>query len=439
MKTFLLFFISGLMMVSGCCSGKNVTENSTSQQAGVAEARPSGSKAVLTNEKTAVNDLSVMDTWQNEMTAFAFRFFNMQSETAKGKGFCVSPVSLQVSLGMAYAGARTETAKQMAKALGFSEDTDQFLKEIGEYYSFLKKSETDTSLQFSAANRIYVEQTYKLLETYKTALKQYFGGSFETVDFLYHAPDAEDLINKWVEKNTCNRIKQLIPKGLLDSSTLMVLVNALYFKADWKTAFDETKSAKMLFYKNSKETTEKKFMKSEFRQLGYAKYRHWQVAEFQYKSPAFSFLVILPDESSAENIKERIPNAADYQQMLKALRIVKVYVEIPSFRIESSFELESMMKQMGMPLAFTDNADFSGIAGRRDIKISKILQKVFFEITEKGSEAAAATAVVMVRTTSVADIPDPVVNFIVNRPFIFILKENTYQTPLFIGQFTGNE
>jgi len=374
------------------------------------------------------------------MIDFAFRFYRFQSEAKGNENICVSPVSLQIALGMTYAGAKNLTAKEMSDVLGFSEDMNLFLKEMSVYHQHLKSAEENQDITFSLANRIYVEQTYKLLEAFMSDMDKHFGGSFEVVDFMNNPREAEKIINKWVETVTNERIKQLIPDGMLKSSTLMVLVNAIYFKSQWKYAFDEELTEEMGFYAGERGRVERMFMKGELKNIRYAAYKQWQVLELPYVTEDFSFLVVLPNKSTATDLNTRIPDGDDYLEMLSMLSPHHVYVELPKFKVESAFELEKMMAQMGMPLAFTDDADFSGMSGKRDIKIDKILQKVFFEITEKGSEAAAATAVVMVRITSVSPGQDrEPIRFIANRPFIFILKENKYNTPLFIGQYVGKE
>jgi serpin B len=430
MKTqFLLVCILTALTIGAC---KVAGKSSDKKDAGQGTSLSSDSKGEISHSMR-----KNYDHVQQSMTDFAFRFFQFQSREKVTENFCISPVSLQIALGMTYPGARHETAEQMRSVLGFDQDIEKFLTEIGAYAEHLRRSEADTGFEFAFANRIYVEQTYDLLKSYTEQLQKYFAGSFETVDFLFKADAAELVINKWVEQTTKNRIRELIPKGLLDSSTLMVLVNAIYFKSDWKIGFDEKLTAEKPFYFGDGSSDDLKFMIAMREQMNYAFYGDWQVLEIPYITEDFSFLVILPAKSTVKNLSSLVPDAEDYEKMIRALQPNEVYMEIPRFKIESSYKLEEMMMNMGMPLAFSDDADFSGISGRRDIKISKILQKVFFEVTEKGSEAAAATAVVMIRTTSVAPEMKEPVTFIANRPFIFILKENAFHTPLFMGQFAG--
>jgi len=406
---------------------------------------PVANEQSLTSLQSVTTDPSVSDDSQNEkllsmdqsMIDFAFRFYTFQSGIYQNKNFCVSPVSLQIALGMTYPGARNVTAEQMSKTLGFSADMDAFLKDMGGYYRQLKKSEKDTAFEFAIANRIYVEKTYKLLEPYRLSMNQFFDGAFEEVDFINLASEAEKKINMWVEDQTRKRITQLIPDGLLDSSTLMVLVNAIYFKSAWRNPFEESQSKELPFWAGERGKIDVKYMTGKKEGLKYVKYKQWQVLEIPYVTHDFSFIIILPEKSTGTDLHKHIPTAEEYVEMLKNMRYEDVYAEIPMFKMESSFSLEAMMSNMGMPIAFTNSADFSGMSGHKDIKISKILQKVFIEVNEKGSEAAAATAVIMVRTTSVAPTPKDPVRFIAKHPFIFILKENNTHTPLFIGQYVG--
>ncbi len=428
------FFLLISISFFSCKSQKETTEKDSQIETTIAKSDNQPSVNVQ-NQPQTKNKTSM----EQSMIDFAFRFYKFQSEANLNSNLCVSPVSLQIALGMTYPGAKNLTAQQMNETLGFDEEINVFLKQMGAYYKTLKNYEHDTSYEFSIANRVYVEQTYQILNSFINSLYEYFGSSFEQVDFLKHAPKAEELINKWVEEQTINRIKQLIPKGLLDSSTLMVLVNAIYFKSAWKFPFEESQSKVLPFWADERDKIDVKYMTGKKEGLKYMKYAQWQVLEMPYSTSDFSFIIILPEKSTASDLHTRIPTSDDYMKMISNLRYEEIYAEIPMFRMESSYKLEEMMSDMGMPVAFTDAADFSGISGKRDIKISKILQKVFIQVNEKGSEAAAATAVVMIRTTSVAPVYKEPVRFIANHPFIFILKENTYHTPLFIGQYVGND
>jgi serpin B len=153
----------------------------------------------------------------------------------------------------------------------------------------------------------------------------------------------------------------------------------------------------------------------------------------EYVSNDLSLLFILPVESNIDNISDVVLNGEQYKKICNSLRYEEVHIEIPKFKIESSFNLSQMLKKMGMSSAFS-NADFSGISQNNNLQISQVLQKVFFEVDEKGTEAAAATAMI-VQTTAFIQNPNPTYEFIANRPFFYVLKENKYNTPLFIGQF----
>jgi len=167
----------------------------------------------------------------------------------------------------------------------------------------------------------------------------------------------------------------------------------------------------------------------------YTEYEGSQVLELPYTTPDLSLIIILPKNSNSENLCSAIPNIDAYQEICKNLIYDDVYMEIPKFKTESSYQLAQLLREMGVVDAF-GGADFSGMTETNDLKISEVIQKVFFEIDEKGSEAAAATAIVMVETSSAYEPEiDGFIEFIANKPFIYIIKENKYNTPLFIGQF----
>lgn len=436
-----IFFIIILSVFIGGCKPKEHTADSNTIKSNNKDIVP-----VDANQTAVHCDDSVVSKPQQSknsadfmysLTDFSLQFFQLNSKKEMQKSFCISPASLELALSLVYAGARNETAVQMSEVLGLPLDHSAFLFKVGQYYSSLKSSENDTMLDFSVANRVYTERTFKLLDTYMNELTSYFGGNFEKADFIHHADIETNTINAWVEEVTRTRIKQLIPQGILNSDTKMVLVNALYFKADWKTAFDESATQEKSFYAGERQKVELAFMQAEFDQVGYAETGQWQVLELPYQSKAFSLLIFLPRQSSASNIHSKVPDVDEYYQALKTIRIQKVRVEIPKFKTESSFSFIEHLQTMGLTLPFSGSADFSGISGNNNIMISHILQKVFFEINEKGSEAAAATAIIITVTSMVPNVEIEIPTFIANRPFIYILKENTYHTPLFIGQFVG--
>jgi serpin B len=218
--------------------------------------------------------------------------------------------------------------------------------------------------------------------------------------------------------------------------TRMVLANAIYIKSDWRYPFEEESNIQKEFHAINGRIATTEFMTQRESRIPYLKLDDRKVIQLPYTSPHLSLMIILPDEKTVTDISTYIPDAGQYKEMIDNIRPQDVYMEIPKFKLESQFSLSDHLKEMGMEKAFDSRADFSGIGGQRDLFISAILQKVFFEIDEKGSEAAAATAIIVTTTALMPGFEEPM-EFIADRPFIFILKENQFNTPLFVGQFVS--
>ncbi len=371
------------------------------------------------------------------LTNFSLDMFKMLGDEEAGKSIAYSPVSLHLAFGMVYAGAENKTADEISQIIGFDRDMPLFYKYFGDYHNYLKNMSNDTALDFNLANRVFLERNFEILNQYRQNVAKYFDGAFEQMDFVKKPRESEKYINDWVEEMTKSRIKDLLPQGTIDPITRMILVNAIYIKSEWKFPFEENRTTEKDFYFFDSASTKRDFMSQKRDGVKYTEINSKQVIELEYTSPELSLLIILPSESTSENITNSVPSTEEYYEIISSMRHREVLMEIPKFKTESTFSLKETLMKAGMESPFID-ADFSGITGGRDLEISQVIQKVFFEIDEKGSEAAAATAIVMRLTSAGPDMrPPDYVRFIADRPFIYILKENTYHTPLFIGQFTG--
>lgn len=364
----------------------------------------------------------------------SFTLFKNLSDFQNEENISYSPISLNLAFGMIYSGAVNNTAKEISKTLCYNEDIKTFNKEFEKLFKTLKQLENDTLMQFAIANRIYFEQSFKIKEDYLKTVNSYGEENIlQKADFQNNAPKEEEAINDWVFDFTNQRIDNLIPKSSLDKYTKMVLVSALYFKSDWKYQFNEYATKKNKFYSTKEQISDKYFMTQRFNNnIRYYKTKNTQVLELPYKTKNISLLIILPDNSNINNINSYIPKAEEYLNICKNLSNSFVYVELPKFKTESTFELSGYLQKMGIKTAFS-NSDFSGISNDNTLKISAVLQKVFFELNETGTEAAAATAILM-KTTSLHTNAQEPIQFIANRPFIYILKDNNLEIPLFIGK-----
>jgi serpin B len=250
------------------------------------------------------------------------------------------------------------------------------------------------------------------------------------VDFITATENARKTINAWVEKKTNGKIKDLISPGVLDSMTRLVLTNAIYFKGNWAKQFKENRTQDAPFTLADGKKIEVAMMnqKAEF---GYMETDTFQALELPYVDEELSMVILLPKEIDALNEFEKALTTENLNQRLAEIHKCEVVVFVPKFKTTSQFSLADVLKSMGMKDAFSSDADFSGINGKRDLFISAVIHKAFVEVNEEGTEAAAATGVVM-RLTSVGPAAIPV--FRADHPFLFLIRDNLSGSILFIGR-----
>ncbi len=369
-----------------------------------------------------------------KMNTFSLGFYKTLSSSRANDNFSFSPASLNMALAVAYSGARNETQKQMSTVLGFDTSHDTFHQKYHDYFSGVMQISKDTLVEFNVANRIFLEESFDVRDEYVNQVQQWHAGAFEKIDFRENPRQAENRINTWVEEMTRERIQNLIPPGSLSQLTRLVLVNAIYMKSAWKYPFDKNRTQEKEFRSASGDTVAARFMIQRKSGIPYYEHERFIAMELPYATNELSLILIRPNERNVPDLSLFVPDGALYSEILAGLQPETVKMEIPLFKIESSFSLSSDLKSKGMDQVFNQQADFSGIAENKDLFISEVFQKVFIEIDEKGAEAAAATGAVMVTTSMPVD-PPRIKEFIADRPFLFILKENRFNTPLFIGQY----
>lgn len=394
-------------------------------------------KEITANKETDNNINNPSEELTKTIINPSFNIFKAVCENEGNKSCSFSPASLNLAFAMVYSGTAINTKKEISKVLGFNENQEYFNKDIKKYFLQLKNFEKDTTMEFSVANRIYFDKTFTLKEKYVENILSYAGKELlEEVDFLKNAPKVENDINQWVSQTTRDRIKKLIPAGALGSSTKTVLVNAIYFKSNWLYTFDKNLTEEKKFNISKDESKNIAFMKKTLKNgISFYQNDNIKAIELPYKTNNISLIIILPKNSTSENINDYIPNEEQYFEICDNLTNTPVKIELPKFKTESSFELSKLLMSQGMVEVF-QKGDFSNMSNDKSLKISAVFQKVFFEVDEKGSEAAAATAI-LIRTTSIHNnVEVKYEEFIADHPFIYILKENLNNTPLFIGKFS---
>lgn len=339
----------------------------------------------------------------------------------------MSSYSVSSVVSMALVGARGATADQMRKGLSLPAD-EHLHNGYKEVLPLLKSNENFT---LDTANKMFVHEGYKLLDEFLQTTKTHFFASPETTNFG-DSEAARSQINSWVEDQTNKRIKDLIPSGVLNALTRLVLVNAVYFKGDWASQFNPKATKKSKFHVTDSKEVEVNMMhmEKEFK-VNLIKDLNAMAMELPYKGDRLSMVILLPKEKFGLADMEKKLEGFDLHG-LDMGRKHKLQVSLPRFKLETSHDLVDALKNLGLKDMFEDKADFSGISGTRDLQVSSVVQKAFIEVNEEGSEAAAATGMVMMMRS----MPMPPQPFICDHPFMFFIKDNLTGMILFAGRVT---
>lgn len=335
----------------------------------------------------------------------------------------VSPYSVHAALGLAASGARGTTRDELLKALHLSGEGDKALAvgDMGRYYAQARKD-----VKLSVANALWARKGYNWRPEFRDLQQTRFGTGLQEADFVSQPEAERQRINKWVEDQTNDRIKNLLQPPHVTSNTTMVLVNAIYFKGTWKTKFDVTKTGAGVFHTADDQRIDVTMMYSDMK-CGYARSEDVSMAELPYAGGELSMVVLvprLPDGLPALEKKLTHDNLKKWLADLKDRGSLEVM--LPKFKLESRFELVPAIKALGVRAAFA-NADFTGMAEGDFAPLTGIVHKAFVDVNEEGTEAAAATAVVRADSA----FPPP---FVVNRPFLFLIRDAQKGTILFMGR-----
>ena len=351
-------------------------------------------------------------------TDFAFDLY-AQLKDQDGNLF-FSPYSISTAMAMTYAGANGETAEQIAQTLHFLPNQSTFRDTFGKIIKQLNEQGQKGDYQLSIANALWAQKDYPFITFFIDINRLYYHAGLENVDFVNETEKTRQQINQWVEDKTNEKIKNLIPQGALDAMTRLVLTNAIYFKGDWAIQFDNDNTEDEDFFVSPDKTVTAPLMYQK-EVLKYAQTDTLQLLEMAYKGNDLSMVVLLPKEKDGLAGLEKELNAENLAAWQKKMYKKEVLVYLPKFKMTSQFGLTDTLKKMGMPDAFDiSKADFSGMTGNKDLFISAILHKAFVEVNEKGTEAAAATGVMMA-ASAVIEVPV----FRADHPFVFIIKDNT--------------
>lgn len=376
-------------------------------------------------------DAARMDSLVRGNNAFALDLYR-SLRTSDGN-LILSPYSISLALAMTYAGARGETESQMADALHFSgQDVHVAFNALD--LELAKQgqggSKDQTPLQLNIANAVWAEQTYPFVQEFLDTVALNYGAGIRLADFVNQYEPIRKEINGWVEDQTKDKIKDLIPQGVLNPDTRMVLVNAIYFKADWLTKFDPNSTYDAPFHLLDGSETQVKMMSEGLTGIPYVSGDGYQAVELPYAGQTAAMTIIVPDEGNFAAFESAF-DAAKLDEILNTMEFTSVQLGLPKFTFESQFSLPNQLSALGMTDAFDPNrADFSGMTGNRDLFISDVIHKAFVAVDEKGTEAAAATAVIM----ELAMAPMFETTLTVDRPFIFLIRDTVSGQILFMGR-----
>jgi len=365
-------------------------------------------------------------------SAFAFELYQALREE-EGNLF-YSPHSISVALAMTYAGARNQTAEQMADTLQFLLEQERLHPAFNWLDAELAsrgegaEGKDEEGFRLNIVNAIWGQKDYSFLSTFLDVLAENYGAGLRILDFINETEESRLAINQWVSDQTEGRIKDLIPQDAIDALTRLVLTNAIYFNAAWENPFDEDMTADGPFYLLDDGQVSVPMMK-QTESFGYTEGEGYQAVELLYDGCELSMVIFLPEAGNFEAFEEGL----QFQQVcdiISGLQSTGVTLTMPRFEFDSAFSLKDTLAGMGMPVAFSGEADFSGMTGNRDLFISKVVHKAFVSVDEAGTEAAAATAVIMPESGP----PEPTVEVTIDHPFIFLIRDIETGAILFVGR-----
>ncbi|XP_049638039.1 serpin B10-like [Suncus etruscus] len=393
-----------------------------------------------------------MDSLAKSINQFALEFSKKLAETHEGKNIFFSPWGISTALAMVYLGTKGTTAAQMAQVLQFDQDQDVKSPEsekkrkmdfnsgqVGEIPSGFQKLISEVNNPSSAyilktANGIYGEKTYPFHNKYLEDIQTYFGAKLQSVNFVEESGKIRKEINSWVEKQTEGKIPDLLPEDALDSTTRMVLVNALYFKGLWEHQFSvqDTTEKPFRINKTTSKPVPMMFMKKKLEVFHIEKPPAMGL-QLYYKNRDLSMFIILPENICGLN---QLEEALTYEQLSEwtsadMMEMYTVELTLPKFKLEESYDLKTTLTSMGMKDVFIQGkADFSGMSEDRNLSLSNVFHKAFVEINEQGTEAAAGSAGEIGLRIRL-----PTIEFNVDHPFIFFIRHNQTNNILFYGRF----
>jgi len=363
-------------------------------------------------------------------TAFALDLYRSLKSTAPN--VFISPYSISTCLAITYGGARGDTAKQMAQVLHFGKDPRKVHASFGDLQRQLNEAGRQEGIQLSVANALWGQQGHAFLPPFLNVARGQYQANLNQADFKTGAEPARAEINRWVAQKTQERIKDLLPPGSVDSLTRLVLANAIYFKGVWAVPFPAAATRPLPFYLSATNQVQAPLMR-QVGSFGYTEDSDLQVVELPYSGNALSMVVLLPRQMDGCGDLENRLTPALLSEVMARLKPQQVEVLLPRFTLDYGSDLKGPLAKLGMPDPFGPEADFSGMDGTKWLYISGVFHKAWVEVNEAGTEAAAATGVVMgLKSIAPPQAKPPV--FRADHPFIFLIRDIRSGSLLFLGR-----
>jgi len=384
----------------------------------------------ITSPVVNQSDMTMLVNGDSE---FAFDLY--QALKKEDGNIFYSPYSISLALAMTYAGARGETAQQMADTLRYQLDQNALHSAFNSLDIELGKrgeganGKDEKGFRLNVVNAIWGQKDYQFLSNYLDLLAENYGAGLRVLDFIKNPNQSREVINQWVSDQTEGRIKDLIPEGSITPLTRLVLTNAIYFNAAWKLPFQPEATTNSPFHLISGTDVTVAMMK-QTGSFKYAEDDNYQAIELPYDGQELSMVIFLPAPGQFKAFEEAMTYQIASNISAQKNRDRQVTLTMPKFEFESEFGLKETLMGMGMAEPFQDSADFSGMSSQSDLHIDDVVHKAFVSVDEAGTEAAAASAVI-VGTTSM---PTDLVTATLDHPFAFLIRDIQTGTILFIGR-----
>lgn len=411
------------MVFAGCTE----TEQESSQTATPTE-------VPITTERTAAVIENVVDA--NDIFAFDI-YKKIAGESPGDRNIFISPFSISSAFALVYEGARGDTAEEIGSVFYFPENTDTLRGEYMEINAGINAG--DPAYELKVANALWAEKTYAFLDSYINTAEEYYSANTTNLDFINHTEESRSTINRWVGEKTNDKIQELVPAGMIDSATRLVVTNAIYFRGTWTLRFDENRTSDANFTTASGDLVTVRMMQKTAT-YGYAENEDLQALKMPYEHESgkeLSMLVLLPKENDLQAVEDAL-DFEKFKEIEDSMSSGNVQLFFPRFKLETKYLLSDTLKKMGMKAPFSDmTADFSGMDGTNNLYIGEAIHKASVEVNEEGTEAAAATAVVVHTAAPPPGYSVPIPVFRADHPFIFLIQDDETGNILFIGRISN--